>query len=136
MTRGKIIFIDKEGKAYSTVEFNGDMYPEGTAGEILERFEEGYFENCQLYKRFVENFNKRNYGYDEDLVAPFYGHQDRVIDVTENWTDYLYIINESSEEWIIKAKEESAVLSECSLGIVRFQKVVNIIHRVIKEYRP
>ena len=26
MTRGKIIYIDKECKAYTTIEFNGDMY--------------------------------------------------------------------------------------------------------------
>ena len=31
MTRGKIIYIDKDGKVYSSVEFNGDMYPDGTS---------------------------------------------------------------------------------------------------------
>ena len=29
----------------------------------------------------------------------------RSIDVTKNWTDYLYIINESSDEWSIKTKK-------------------------------
>lgn len=29
MTRGKIMFIDGAGRYYQTLEFNGDMYPEG-----------------------------------------------------------------------------------------------------------
>ena len=31
MTRGKIIYIDRNDKIYTTVEFNGDMYPDGNA---------------------------------------------------------------------------------------------------------
>ena len=31
MTRGKIIYIDRDGKIFSSVEFNGDMYPDGNA---------------------------------------------------------------------------------------------------------
>ena len=42
MTRGKIIYIDKNNMAYSTIEFNGDMYPNGNADEVLEMFEAGY----------------------------------------------------------------------------------------------
>lgn len=29
MTRGKIIYIDRDGKIFSSVEFNGDMYLDG-----------------------------------------------------------------------------------------------------------
>lgn len=42
MTRGKIIYIDKDCKVYSTVEFNGDMYPDGNADDILDKFESGF----------------------------------------------------------------------------------------------
>ena len=34
MTRGKIIYIDREEKTFSSVEFNGDMYPGGNADRI------------------------------------------------------------------------------------------------------
>ena len=43
MTRGKIIYIDRVGKIFSSVEFNGDMYPDGNADRILEMFEAGFF---------------------------------------------------------------------------------------------
>lgn len=39
MTRGKILFIDKDEKGYTSIEFNGDMYPSGNADRILEQFE-------------------------------------------------------------------------------------------------
>jgi len=129
MTRGKIIYIDKTGKSYSTIEFNGDMYPDGKAGEFIERFEEGGIENYQSFNRFVEKFNKRNYGYEEELIVPFYGGEDRVIDVANNWTDYLYIINESPEKWCIKARKEERVLFGEALGIVHYQQVKKIVQR-------
>jgi hypothetical protein len=68
MTRGKIIFIDTDGKMYCTTEFNGDMYPTGIADEVLERFEEGHFNSDKNFERFVERFNKRNFGYEGELV--------------------------------------------------------------------
>ena len=49
MTRGKIIYLDSDQKAYSTIEFNGDMYPEGHGDEIIERFEENYFTSFTVY---------------------------------------------------------------------------------------
>lgn len=132
MTRGKIIYINNNGKAYSTIEFNGDMYPDGNASEVLERFEEGYFRNYYDYERFVERFNKRHYRYNNELIKKFIC-KDNVIDVTENWTDYLYIINESSKEYIIKGKENTEILNKQSLGIIRFQTFEKAIHRVIRE---
>ena len=43
MTRGKIIYVSEDNKVFSTVEFNGDMYPEGKAEEVQTDF----------YKRLV-----------------------------------------------------------------------------------
>jgi hypothetical protein len=40
MTRGKIIFIDEAGNYYQTPEFNGDMYPEGHGGTIIDKYED------------------------------------------------------------------------------------------------
>ena len=53
MTRGKIIYIDRDGKVFSSVEFNGDMYPDGNADRILEMFEVGFFSHYNNYERFV-----------------------------------------------------------------------------------
>jgi hypothetical protein len=56
-----------------------------------------------------------------------------VIDVSENITDYLYIINESEYEWTIKDQSGAFFLDKRTLGIIYFQQVEKMIHRVIHE---
>ncbi len=116
MTRGKIIYIDRDGKIFSSVEFNGDMYPNGNADRILEMFEAGLFSNYSNYESHLITYK-----------------EERVIDITENWTDYLYIINNSDCEWIIKGQNGTSFLDKRTLGIVRFQQVERMIHRVLHE---
>ena len=123
MTRGKIIYLDSDQKAYSTIEFNGDMYPEGHGDEIIERFEENYFTSFTVYENFVFRFNKRNFGYPEKLIRSLSCSQTGVIDVTGNWTDYLYIINESTQKWIILDEEGTKDLPDQTLGVVSFKSV-------------
>ena len=133
MTRGKIIYIDWDGKIFSSVEFNGDMYPDGNADRILEMFEAGLFSNYSNYESFVIRFNKSHYGYEEELIHLITYKEERVIDITENWTDYLYIINNSDCEWIIKGQNGTSFLDKRTLGIVRFQQVERVIYRVLHE---
>lgn len=38
MTRGKIIYIDKNKVMYCSCEFNGDMHPEHKGDQIIEIF--------------------------------------------------------------------------------------------------
>ena len=133
MTRGKIIFIDRSGKVFSSVEFNGDMYPDGNADRILEMFEAGLFTDYKKYESFVIQLNKSHYGYEEELIHLYSGKEKRVIDVTQNRTDYLYIINNSDREWVIKDKNGASFLDKRTLGIVQFQQVEKLIHRVLHE---
>ena len=133
MTRGKILFIKDNGEISCTTEFNGDMYPSGNGGEVLERFEEGYFSDFIKFKRFVENFNRRNYGYEEELIQNLYP-SDHIINIRDNFTDYLYIINETKEQWTIVDKDEnSSTLPKHSLAVVYFKEVEKIIHRTIQQ---
>ena len=133
MTRGKIIYIDKDCKVYSTVEFNGDMYPEGNADEVIKKFEAGFFSTYSRFEHFVENFNKRHYGYPENLIKPLICAEEWVVNVADNWTDYLYIINNSETEWVIKGNNGTVFLWKRSLAIVYFQQVEKIIHRVVHK---
>lgn len=133
MTRGKIIYLDSDQKAYSTIEFNGDMYPEGHGDEILERFEENYFTSFTVYENFVFRFNKRNFGYPEKLIHSLSCSQTGVIDVTGNWTDYLYIINESTQKWIILDEEGTKDLPDQTLGVVSFKSVENVIQKKLES---
>ncbi len=133
MTRGKIIYIDKDCNVYSTVQFNGDMYPDGNADEVIEKFEAGFFTTYSRYENFVERFNKRHYGYSEELIGVITCAEENVIDVTGNWTDHLYIINNSEKEWVIKDNCGASFLDKRSLAIVNFQQVEKIKHLVIHE---
>ena len=133
MTRGKIVYIDKDNKVYSTVEFNGDMHPDGIAAKILLQFEAGYFKSYNKFESFASRLNKAYYGYEGELIHTVICKEKHVIDVTNNWTDYLYVVNNSEQGWIIKDQNGATVLDERSLGIVNFQQVERIIHRVLHE---
>lgn len=133
MTRGKIIYIDKDCKVFSTIEFNGDMYPDGNANSVIEKFETGYFTSFNNYNNFVMRFNKAHYGYEEELLESFSCYKERIIDVRENLTDYLYIINDSDHQWIIKDKNGASFLDKRTLAIVYFKQVEKFIHRVLHE---
>ena len=133
MTRGKIIYISCDLDIYETCELNGDMYPEGNASEIIDRFEEGCLDSYQDFERFVHDFNGKHYEYDDDLIDLYRKPKNCVIDLTGNWTDYVYVINESSDEFYIKAKEGSSFISPRSIGIVHYQRLDKIIHRVVHE---
>ena len=133
MTRGKIILIQGDMQVYITCEFNGDMHPNMNGEEVLECFKNGVFQNYRGYERFVGNFNRKYWGYDEELIRELIGCDKRTIDVTKNWTDYLYIINESSDEWSIKTKENGDKLLPHSLAIIHYQMVSNIMIRKTEE---
>lgn len=133
MTRGKIILIQGDMQVYVTCEFNGDMHPDMHGEEVLECFKKGLFQNYRGYERFVGNLNRKYFGYDDELIkeSPEYGK--RTIDITKNWTDYLYIINESSDEWSIKIKEDGEKLLPHSLAIIHYQMINNIVVRKDEE---
>lgn len=130
MTRGKILYINNDSQVYATCEFNGDMHPHRYGEDVLEGFKNGLFQSYGGYKRFVENINRKYFGYDEELIKESIEcGRKRTIDITNNWTDYLYIINESSDEWCIKTKEIEEKLSAYSLTIINYQKINKIMVR-------
>lgn len=133
MTRGKILFIDGDSRLHCSTEFNGDMYPEGNGGEVIEKFQEGYFFDCSHYNRFIELFNKRHFGYESELFEELTCEKN-VLSIKDNWTDYLYIINNSVKEWIIIDKHGNpSYLTANTMAIVYYQEVERLIHRCIEE---
>ena len=127
MTRGKIIYINNDSQVYATCEFNGDMHPDRRGKDILEYFKNGLFQEYKRYGGIVEKFNKKYFGYDEELIRACFGYGNRTIDITDNWTDYLYIINNSSNEWIVATKENRKTLPSHALGLVHYQELINIV---------
>lgn len=134
MTRGKIIFIQNDLQVYFTCEFNGDMHPDMHGEDILDSFQNGVFETYQGYKAFVEKFNRKFFCYEDELIKDAIRYSDQIIDITNNWTDYLYIINESSSEWNIVTKEKRITLPSRSLGIAHYQKIIDTLVRDNRGY--
>ena len=87
MTRGKIFYIKNDFQVYTTCEFNGDMHPQRYGEDVLEGFKNGLFQNYNGYERFVENFNRRYFGYDEELIKESIEYsRKRTIDISNNWS--------------------------------------------------
>ena len=133
MTRGKIIYIKNDSQVYATCEFNGDMHPHRHGEDILEHFQNGLFQDYKNYAEFVEKLNRKYFGYDEELIGACFEYNNRTIDITDNWTDYLYIINNSSDEWIVATKENEKLLPSHALGIVHYQAIISIVVQKNKE---
>lgn len=126
MTRGKIIFIDKDNVGYCSCEFNGDMHPEHKGDQIIEIFHTGYFKNFDDYEEYVERFNSRNFGYEENLISS-YTLSANEWRIDDNWTDYLYIINGSGKDFYILKKDEKHVVPVNGMAIVNYKDIENII---------
>lgn len=133
MTRGKIILIQGDTQVYITCEFNGDMHPNMHGEDVLDCFKNGLFQNYKGYERFVGNFNRKYFGYDDELIKESAEYDKRTIDITKNWTDYLYIINESSNEWRIKTNEGEGKSLPHSLAVIHYQMISNIVVRKDEE---
>ena len=55
MTRGKIIYIDRDGKIFSPVEFNGDMYRSKELGKSEIHAYQASKRGGHLYCELLEN---------------------------------------------------------------------------------
>lgn len=127
MTRGKIIFIQSNMQIHTTCEFNGDMHPSRYGKDILECFKNRLFQNYRKYESFIENFNRKYFGYDDELITDLFECRNQTIDISNNWTDYLYIINGSSIAWDIKMKDNKENLPPNSLAIIHYQMISSIL---------
>lgn len=126
MTRGKIIFIDADDKMYSTCEFNGEMHPDRNGQDVIEHFQYGMIQDKENFMKYIRRFIKRYYPYENDTVTDYLNNT-RLIDITDNWTDYLYIINQSASEYRVKTKEGEMLFPNNSVCVVRFHKIESII---------
>ena len=83
MTRGKIIYINNDSQVFATCEFNGDMHPQRYGEDVLAGFKNGLFQGYEGYERFVESFNRKYFGYDEELIKKFVGCPEQTFDITD-----------------------------------------------------
>ncbi len=139
MTRGKIQFIGTDWRVYSTVEFNGDMYPSGHGNEIITHFKNGGFQDKDDYEKYAFDFDDRNFGYGHSgygLITSL-GTYDgsSAFTFNEHYTDYLYIVNESEKDITLSSREDrespgkDVILPAGKMAIVCFYTVEEIVSR-------
>lgn len=123
MTRGKIVFTDEKGRYYQTLEFNGDMYPSGHGETIIEKYEDGGIRSYDDYERFAVSFDRRYFGdadSADELISEFMLENDSV-DYTNNWTDYLYVINGSGRVVRAFTKEGTVEIPAAEMAVFHYQ---------------
>lgn len=137
MTRGKLILLGRGQLVYTSVEFNGDMYPDGHGKEIISAFRTGLLKEGSLFERYVSRFDERNFHYascyGEQLVSLSIFGEEKILDVTENWTDYLYIVNESGGEYTILTQKGAKIVKEGQLAIVCFQELKTLLDPLLEN---
>ena len=139
MTRGILIYIDEDMQLHSTIEFNGNMFPnkiQGHGDKII-----AYFALCEKWDTeefydFVEEFDENNFGYKSaygsELILS-YGLSELKYDIKNNWTDYLYIINGCNDDFIIIGENGETIIRPNSIAVCNFQKVIEIIPHMIVQ---
>ena len=109
MTRGRIAIITEEKKLFTSVEFNGDMYPEGYGKEAMAILSD--IENSEDFEKRICEFNNNNYGYDDNPLVFSVDDVElsETLNMAENYynywlVDYIYIknISEYDIEWTDK----------------------------------
>lgn len=89
-------FLLTENKVYETIEFNGNMYPEGYGDMFFKGIKNVNTED--EFKAFAEKFNEENFGYEGELVYEeennriydVMGEKELIIDFNTNYFDIFF----------------------------------------------
>lgn len=137
MTRGQIILILKH-HAYTTTEFNGDMYPayvyeghlwSGHGQAVVNALQQ--VNNFDDYQKFIQQFNQQNFGYPEQLIYELDPATvtDFASNYFDNWgSDFLYLKNLSGKTIKFRIRyrahdQKIAQLPDQQVGILNFGHV-------------
>lgn len=129
MTNGRIWFLH-DNSIYCTVLFYGDMYPGGKARYITDTFGKGTIHSTEDFYHFVEKFHLKCYHHQaeagEELVEFPRGICAENLDVTDNWDDYIYLMNMSGKTQTILDSTGSVEVPDCAMAVIHFQTVEKI----------
>lgn len=130
MTNGRIWFLH-DNSIYRTVLFYGDMHPRGKAGYIITSFLKGTIHTAEDFYDFVEKFHLQRYHHKaeagEELVEFPRGICAENLDVTDNWDDYIYLINMSGRTQTIRDRVGKTALPDHAMAMIHYQSVEKII---------
>lgn len=113
MTRGNFAVI-KDGKVYLSIQFNGDMYPEGNGKYVYDMLKK--ITDIKSLKDAILEFDKEHFGYGEDGddVSDLEVFEDLDFE-TEYFqrfnSDYIYIKNLDDTDFEIRERESKHIYS-------------------------
>lgn len=130
MTNGRIWLLH-DNSIFCTVLFYGDMNPEGKARYILDAFEKGAVHTVEDFYIFVERFYLRCYCHraqaGKALIEFPRGICAENLDVTNNWDDYIYLINMSGKAQAVLDSAGSVEVGDRAMAVIHFQTVKEIL---------
>lgn len=126
MTRGKLVVITNHG-VYSSIEFNGDMYPEGCGEDAIRELIR--VDNTGKFLDAVIRFNREHHNYEieeeelifncgNNIVSLF----DMSVDYFDKWfSDYLYVKNMTDKPVPWKDRNGTAhIMEPGSITVIYF----------------
>ena len=136
MTRGKIMFIDKDRRIYSSVEFNGDMYPDKKQSygrEIVDHFQYGGFKDVYSFERFLIRFDNKHFQHAKkesvEMLKLTNYYWAKGLNLENNLTDYVYMINESDLDIEIQSKDCKVIVPIGAMAVFHFNTIQDIVVR-------
>lgn len=141
MTRGRILFIDRNVILYESLEFNGDMYTNmecGNGRRVIQEYYDGGINTEEEYRKFVAWFDSEYFGYAEHYGEILVESERKLdasgIDIRKNTTDYLYIFNRSGKEIQLITEEEEKPIPDQCLCIADFNSFYKMLYP--EDIRP
>ena len=128
MTRGKALLITNDKKILCSIEFNGDMYPEGYGRTFLNELNK--VDSEEDFERFIFEFNRDNHdykaerlvftetGFDVDGLSQAINWSKMIITMTEEnyfylfFSDWTFWKNISNETVKIKTRNKKTITLE------------------------
>jgi len=141
MTRGTFYAIT-EKLIIGTIEFNGDMYPEGHGNDVMNSLEE--VKNVSDFNNMVNEFNSENHNYEmHKLLYPekrsFYMRKDTVSMTDDNYyekffSDWTFWKNLSKNIVTIKTRDKKSItLNPGEQVAISFGYFEDNYKKVVKE---
>lgn len=137
MTRGRAYLITTDKKILCSIEFNGNMYPEGSGRDFLNGLNK--VDSEEAFERFIFEFNRDNHNYeDEQLVFTETGFDVDGLSQAINWlkmtitmtnenyfklffSDWTFWKNISNETVKIKTRDKKTITLKSGQAIaIRF----------------
>ena len=140
MTRGTFYLVTGSSTVLGSLEFNGDMYPEGYGDDALRMLR--LVSNEKEFEAMVEEFNSKRHNYEDEQISYAITNMfdnDSFINFNENYferffSDWIFIKNLSSKEInFIDGNDKKDIIKVGETIRLNFGKISKYSHKTLLE---